>query len=171
MDWKQERHGNQQWRVWCEESGGWEYQKWSGEYGRLCKVEDSHRVNMEQRVFILYWILCWIGSQWRNWNRGVMWSVLHFFSMRWAAQFYMQARKEKTAVVKAWQNEWGDQFHCSLSGKILPDVTNLMELVVAWFGSLTSSSWAVCCPGEHRGFWRSQRGRLWHHQAEGCWQK
>ena len=25
MDRKQKRRGNQQWRVWCEESGGWEY--------------------------------------------------------------------------------------------------------------------------------------------------
>ena len=30
-------------RGWCEESGGCEYQKRSGEYGRACKVEDSHR--------------------------------------------------------------------------------------------------------------------------------
>ena len=35
MDRKQKRHGNQQWRVWCEESGGWEYQKRSGEYWGL----------------------------------------------------------------------------------------------------------------------------------------
>ena len=33
------RRGNQQWKVWYEESGGWEPQKQSGEYGRVCKVE------------------------------------------------------------------------------------------------------------------------------------
>ena len=43
MDRKQKRRGNQQWRVWCEESGGREYQKASGVYGRVCKVEDSHK--------------------------------------------------------------------------------------------------------------------------------
>ena len=42
MDREQKRRGNQQWRVWCEEYGGWEYQKRSGVYGRVCKVEDSH---------------------------------------------------------------------------------------------------------------------------------
>ena len=43
MDGTQKRRGNQQWRVWYEESGGREYQMQSGEYGRACKVEDSHR--------------------------------------------------------------------------------------------------------------------------------
>ena len=43
MNRKQKRRGNQQWRVWCEESGGWEYQKQNGVYARVCKVEDSHR--------------------------------------------------------------------------------------------------------------------------------
>ena len=33
-DWRQKRHGNHQWKVWNEESGGWEYRKQSGEYGR-----------------------------------------------------------------------------------------------------------------------------------------
>ena len=31
-----------------KESGGREYQKQSGEYGRICKFEDSHRDKMEQ---------------------------------------------------------------------------------------------------------------------------
>ena len=31
---------NQQWEVWYEESGGREYPMKSGEYGRVCKVED-----------------------------------------------------------------------------------------------------------------------------------
>ena len=48
MDRKRKRRGNQQWRVWCEESGDWDYQKRSGEYGRVCKVEDSHRNKTEQ---------------------------------------------------------------------------------------------------------------------------
>ena len=43
IDRKQKRCGNQQWRVLCEESGGQESQKQSREYGRACKVEDSHR--------------------------------------------------------------------------------------------------------------------------------
>ena len=38
MDRKQKRRGNQQWRVWCEESGGWEYQNRSGDYERACKI-------------------------------------------------------------------------------------------------------------------------------------
>ena len=42
MDRRQKRRGNQQWRVWCEQSGGSEYQKRSGQYGRVCKVEDSY---------------------------------------------------------------------------------------------------------------------------------
>ena len=31
---KRKKRGNQQWKVWYEESGGLEYQKQSGEYGR-----------------------------------------------------------------------------------------------------------------------------------------
>ena len=54
MDLKQKRHGNQQWRVWCKESGGWEYQKWSGKSGRVCKVEDSHRDNTEFSRTVMY---------------------------------------------------------------------------------------------------------------------
>ena len=54
IDWKQKRRRNPQWRVWCEESGGWEYQKQSGEYGRVCKFEDSHRDKTEQCP----WYIC-----------------------------------------------------------------------------------------------------------------
>ena len=54
MDWKQKRRGNQQWRVLCEESGGWEYQKWSA-----CKVEDSHRDKTVQCWWYIYSIECW----------------------------------------------------------------------------------------------------------------
>ena len=35
-------------RVWCEESGSWEYQKQSREYGRVCKAENGHRDKTEQ---------------------------------------------------------------------------------------------------------------------------
>ena len=46
---KTERHRNQQRsRDRCKESGGQDYQKQSGEYGRMCKVEDSHRDKIEQ---------------------------------------------------------------------------------------------------------------------------
>ena len=54
MDRKQKRHRNHQGRVWCEESEGWEYQKWSGEYGRACKVEDSHRDKTKQCPWYIY---------------------------------------------------------------------------------------------------------------------
>ena len=102
-DRKQKMPGNQQWRVWCEESEGWEHQK--------------------HRVFVLYRILCWIGSQWRNWNRGVVWSGLRFFSMRRATQFEGfgqrkqagQTRKERTAVVEVWHDEWGHQFQLTVA--------------------------------------------------------
>ena len=54
-DWlKTEKAQEPQWRVWCEESGGWEYQKQSGEYGRVCKFEDSHRDKTEQCP----WYIC-----------------------------------------------------------------------------------------------------------------
>ena len=40
----QKRRGNQKRRrAWYEEYGGSGYQKQSGEYGKECKVEDSHR--------------------------------------------------------------------------------------------------------------------------------
>ena len=54
---KTEKAVDQQWRVWCEESGGWEYQKWSREYGRVCKVEDSHRDKTEQCPWYIYFKL------------------------------------------------------------------------------------------------------------------
>ena len=53
MDWRQKRHANQQWRVWCEESGGWEYQK-SREYWRVCKVIDGHIAKTEQCSWYIY---------------------------------------------------------------------------------------------------------------------
>ena len=51
---KTEKARNQQWRVWCEESGGWEYQKKSREYGRVCKAEDGHRDKTEQCPRYIY---------------------------------------------------------------------------------------------------------------------
>ena len=45
---------NQQWRVWCEESGGWEYPEQSREYVSVCKVEDSHRHKTEQCLWYIY---------------------------------------------------------------------------------------------------------------------
>ena len=78
---------------------------------------------------------------------GQVYIYLFFnFSRRRAAVLYatktldrgsMPARKERIAVVDAWQNEWGDQFHCSLSGKTVPDRSNSTELVVARVGGLT----------------------------------
>ena len=70
-----------------------------------------------------------------------------------------QARKERIAVVEAWQNEWGDQFHCSLGGKILPDRDNSTELLVAGSCGLTDE------------VLQSQREGLCYRQAEGCWLK
>ena len=97
-----------------------------------------------------------------------MWSVLHFFGMRWAAQFWVHwmkamdrgsrnSRNERTAVVEAWQNEWSDQLHCSVNGKMLLDRADTAKLVVTGFGSLIYEVYyAVCCQGEHQGFWRSE---------------
>ena len=34
-------------------------------------------IHLKQRLLVLYWILCGTGiRQWRDWNRGVTWSVL-----------------------------------------------------------------------------------------------
>ena len=34
-------------------------------------------IHLQQRLLVLYWILCGTGiSQWKDWNRGVTWSVL-----------------------------------------------------------------------------------------------
>jgi len=45
------RRRNQQWRAWCEESGGWECQK---QCERVCKVKDSHKDNTEQCACYIY---------------------------------------------------------------------------------------------------------------------
>ena len=48
MDRKQKRHRNQQQRVWWKESGGREYQKQNGKYGKVCKVEDSYTYSSDK---------------------------------------------------------------------------------------------------------------------------
>ena len=112
MDRKQKRRGNQQ-----------------------CRVEDRHRDKTEQcpwyiynRVFILYWILCWIGSQWEKLKQRYYVVSFTFFQCEASSTVLYatkamdrgsrQARKERIEAVKAWQNEWADQFHCSLGGSI-----------------------------------------------------
>ena len=160
MDRKQKRPGNQQWRVSCQRSGNWENQKRSGEYGRVCKVEDSHRYKTEQCPWYIYSRECLscteVGASGETETEVVSFT---FFSVRgeqhsWVCDKALdrgsrQARKERTAVVKAWQNEWGDQFHCSLSGNILLDRANSTGLLVAGFGGLTDEvlfgQCAVCC--------------------------
>jgi len=137
MDRKRKMRGNQQWRVWWEESGDWDYQKRSGEYGMVCKVEDSHRDKTEQCPWYSYSreslscteffaglkpvkILkqrCDVGSFTCTCVCLVV-VVVVVFSMRRAEQFCMRrwlwteeaGGPEKTmAVVKAWQNKWNDQ--------------------------------------------------------------
>ena len=99
--------------------------------------------------------------------RGEQHSSVSVYATKAMDRGSRQSKKERIAVVEAWQNEWGDQFHCSLDGKILPDRTNSTERVVC----LMSSPWTVCCRGERRGFWQNQREGLWYRQAEGCWRK
>ena len=66
-----------------ESTGGWVKLKTVTEIRR----SSAHDIFLAERFF-LYWILCWIRSQWRNWNRSVMWSVLRFFSMSQATVLY-----------------------------------------------------------------------------------
>ena len=47
--WKRKMLGNQKRKIWYEEPGEWEYKKLSGEYGRMCTVEDSHRDKTEEQ--------------------------------------------------------------------------------------------------------------------------
>ena len=55
---------NQQWRVRYKESGNWEYQKQSRQYGRVCKIEDSHRDKTEQCTFCIYNRQCQTQTKW-----------------------------------------------------------------------------------------------------------
>lgn len=86
-----------------------------------------------------------MGSQWTDWNRRVMWSHLHFFPLQDEASTTVlkamesgsrKTRKENIAEIKVRQNKWGDQFHCDLSGKILPDRADFVKLLVTGFGGL-----------------------------------
>ena len=92
MDRKQKKRGNRQWRVWCEESGGWEYQKQSGEYGRACKVENSHRDRTEQCPWYIYSRECLSGTEFfvgleASWKieTGVLCGQFNVFSV-WGEQ-------------------------------------------------------------------------------------
>ena len=74
-----------------------------------------------------------------------------------------QTRKERVAVVEAWQNEWGDQRYCSLGRKILRDTSESAKLVATGIGGLINAGFHgqyVCCRGECRGFWRSESGTV-----------
>ena len=80
-----------------------------------------------------------------------------------------QTRKERVAVVEAWQNEWGDQCYCSLGRKTLRDTSESAKLVVTGIGGLINAGFhgrtVVCCRGECRGFWRSESGTV----LSSCW--
>ena len=110
------------------------------EYGRVCKVEDSHRNKTEQSLWYIYSRECLfctlsVGLGAIGETKTEVWYVVRFtlfqyvlsstilYATKTVDRGSRQARKERTAVVKVWQNEWGDQFHCSLSEKILPDWT------------------------------------------------
>ena len=94
-------------------------------------------------------IVSGILSQWRDWSRGVIRWVLRFFLLLilgWGKQNAWKAidigsrknREKGIAGVAAWQNEWGGEYICSLSGKILPDGGNSAKLVVTEFGGFTN---------------------------------
>ena len=79
-----------------------------------------------------------------------------------------QTRKERVAVVEAWQNEWGDQRYCSLGRKILRDTSESAKLVATGIGGLINAGFHgqyVCCRGDCRGFWRSESGTV----LSSCW--
>ena len=81
-----------------------------------------------------------------------------------------QTRKERVAVVEAWQNEWGDQRYCSLGRKILRDTSESAKLVATGIGGLINAGFHgqyVCCRGECRGFWRSESGTV----LSSCWRQ
>ncbi len=81
-----------------------------------------------------------------------------------------QTRKERVAVVEAWQNEWGDQRYCSLGRKTLRDTSESAKLVATGIGGLINAGFHgqyVCCRGECRGFWRSESGTV----LSSCWRQ
>ena len=97
-DRKQKGLRNQQGKVWYEESGSWEYQKQSGEYGRVCK--DIHKNKMEQCASYIYNRECLsctgfffvLGASGAI-ETEELWGQLNvLFSMRRAAQLCMRRR-------------------------------------------------------------------------------
>ena len=63
-------------------------------------------------MFISHWILCVIGSQGRDWNGGVMWSVLHLFRI-------------SATVLNVKRNEQNRTHLCCL-GKYCPVASSTM---------------------------------------------
>ena len=43
--------------------------------GGCVKLKTVAEIRWSSAHDILYWIRCWTGNQWRDWNRGVVWSV------------------------------------------------------------------------------------------------
>ena len=82
-----------------------------------------------------------MGSQWRDCNRGMMWSGLRFPPYEGYGQRKQAGQKGGNCSSRGMA-EWvkWPVFHavCSLGRKILPDRTNSTELVVAGFGGLTN---------------------------------
>ena len=75
-DWRHKKRGNQQWSLmWGR--------KQSGEYGSVCKVEDSHRDKMEQRVWHIYSSQCLSCTEFL-----ASWQHLHGIGNVFAAWIY-----------------------------------------------------------------------------------
>ena len=151
MDRKQKRRGNQQWRVWCEASGGWEYQNRSGEYGRACKVEDSHRDKTEHCREYLSCTEFFVARDWKpveKLKQRCYVVSFTFFSVCGGQHSSVcnegfgqrkQAGQKGENCSRQGVTEWVKwPVQCSLGGKIFLDRTNLTELVVAGFGGLTN---------------------------------
>ena len=134
MDRKRKRCRDQQRRVWGEESGGWEYQKRSGEYGRACKVEDGHR----DKTMQCPWYICdrdcssctefFAGLGASGGTETERCDVVSFTSVCFSVRgeqhssvCYVGYGQRKQAVQKGQnyssrealhiQSEWGDPFH------------------------------------------------------------
>ena len=128
MDRKQKRHGNQKWSlVWsiwrlrvirsrAESPGGCVKLKTVTDMTEQCPWYSYSSV---LQLSCTNSLLDWEPVE-KLKPRGVMWSASRFF--QWGEQNTSgcnEGRKQK-ARKEAWQNEWGDKFHCRLSGKILP---------------------------------------------------
>ena len=68
-------------------------------------------------MFISHWILCVIGSQWRDW--GVMWSVLHLFRIS-ATVLNVMCISDLKKKKKKKKRKWAKQNSLVLFGQILP---------------------------------------------------